>query len=357
MPRVRLYDDPLDLSSSTEHCPDSLLDFLADRFPTWPPTARLYKGAVAVENDVTPACEGQVEQLRAAGPDELYSVVVYPAGPIAIAMIVVGVLVVAAMMLLMPKIPGQGSMPESANNSLGARANKARPGGRIADIFGQVISIPELLTVPLLQFENNLEVETCYMAVGRGAYDVADMKDGDTPLVLIAGAGATIYGPNTSPNSGAPQASVGVAVTAPLLDVIKLNEVNGQILDAPNANAVHGNGDIRFVAPNAIQTNNPALDFTKSFGTGDELAVASANFGGSVAVYDATTQQARFYPNGRIEFQSFDPRTMYSAGETLVVSNAGFAGSNAGGQVVYVDVSGTYVIASVTATEVFLELT
>jgi len=339
----------LRLDEYTEHDAPRLLKFLYAQFDAWPETARIYKGEVAAENDVTPRTEADVDALNLAGDEDVYYVVVYPGDPVtAIVLAVVAVLALAVVMyMLMPKMPGAGEQ-ESANNSLGQRVNKARPNGRVPDIFGSVLAVPELLTVPLLTFENNREVEICFMCVGRGSYEISDVRDGETQLNMIAGAGAHFYGPNTRPGNGAPFYSVGTAITQPLLNVVKLNEVNGQILRAPDANAVNGKGNIRLVGPDVIETNG-GVDFTEFFAEGDEITLTGASFGGSVAVFDATTQNARFYPDKRIEFETFDPTTLYSAGQLLVVSNAGFAGQNSAGAVVYVDVSGTYTITSVNA--------
>lgn len=354
---VRLITDPFDLAAYREVAATgvSLLSILQTEFPTWPETARLYKDAVAVENDVTPTTEAQADDLEAT-TDGIFYVVVYPGDPVTAIVTIVATLAITAAVLLflMPQINGPGTDAESANNSLGSRSNKARPNSRIPDIFGEVISIPELLTVPLLTFEDNLEVEICYMCIGRGAYEVSELKDGDTPLTMIAGAGAEVYAPFTSPNSGPAQLAVGSLIDVPLRSVVKLNEVNGQQLDAPNSNVVHGDGDIRFVAPNFIQ-NNSGIDFTESFGAGDVLSVASANFGSAAgAVLDPTTQDARFYPDKTIEFASFDPSTLYSAGQLLTIANAGFAGVDGLGNVIYIDVSGTYEIQSVTSTTIVL---
>lgn len=349
MPRVRIIADPTDLASYEEHQAADLLTVLRGQLPSWPPTARLYRAAVAVENDVTPQTEDDVAALRAADPEELFYVVVYPGDPITAIITIVVTLVLTAVMLLFltPKIPKGQTSEQSSNNSLGQRVNKARPNGRIEDIYGEVVSVPALLTVPLLVFDDNLEVEYCFMCVGRGSYDISDVKDGDTPIGQIAGAGVRFYGPGTSPNSGAPFLSSGAAIDLPLLNVLKSNEVNGQTLRPPNANSVHGSSDIRFVAPDTIERTGTTIDFTQFFAAGDDLTVANADFGGTVTLYNATTQSARFYSDYRIEFDTFDPTTLYNAGDTITLNNAGFAGSDGSGNVVYVDVSGTYVIDTV----------
>ena len=327
MLRVRLITDPFNLAEYREHTPEacSLLAFLRDEFGTWPETARLYRDAVAVANDITPATDAEADAIDET-TDGLFYVVVYPGDPVTAIVTAVAVLALTAAVLLFltPKIPN-ATQDESSNNSLGGRSNKARPNGRIEDIFGEVISVPTLLTVPLVVFEDQLEVEHCYMAVGRGAYTISDVRDGDTPINQIAGAGVRFYGPDTSPNSGVPFYSIGAPITLPLLDVIKQNEVNGQALRAPNANSVHGDGDIRFVAPDRIERNGNTIDFTKFFAAGDAVAVQGANIDGTTGSISVTTD-ARYLSGGQVEFSTLDPATKFKVGDTLVIENAGYAG-------------------------------
>lgn len=353
MPLVRFISDPLDLSTFVERETDDLVACIQAEFPAWPKTARIYRGAIAQQNDITPH---NPDTVRALEDDNspLYYVVVYPGDPVTAIIAVVATIALAALMFIfMPKIPSLSNDIGSANNSLSGRVNKPRPNGRIPDIFGTVIAVPELLTVPITTYEDNVEVEVCFMCLGRGEYSVDKVKDGGTPLGLIAGAGAAFYGPDTSPNNADPALVVGAPVEVPFRDVLRLNEVNGQALDPPDQNSVSGSGNIRFVAPNYIE-NSGGIDFTELFGVGDDLNVANANFGGSAAVFDATTQNARFYPDGRVEFETFNPTTLYAAGQFLQITNAGFAGVDGVGAVVYVDVSGTYEIDTVSSTELQL---
>lgn len=350
---VRLITDPFDLSAYSEHQVDALIPFLQEQFTTWPETARLYDGSIAVANDVTPRTEDEVAALEQA-TDGTYYVVVYPGDPVtAIISVVVALALTAVMLLfLMPKIDNGGG-EQSSNNSLGQRVNKARPNERIPDIFGSVLSIPELLTVPFLFFEEKIEREVSLMCVGRGSYEITDVRDGDTPLENIAGSSASFYGPNTSPNSGDPFLTIGADIDVPLLDIVRLNDVNGQVLRPPNANQVSGDDDIRFVYPDTIQRLDSGIDFTDYFDPGDTIDIASAQVPFSS---DGTriVQSSRFTSAGTIVFETFDPRTVYSAGQQIVLENAAFADDNESGGITYIDVSGTYTIASISATTITL---
>ena len=135
----------------------------------------------------------------------------------------------------------------------------------------------------------------------------------------------------------------------------KINAVNGQTLKPPNTNFLRGSQNIRFVAPDLIEGGG-AVDFTQYFQADDQIIVNGASFGGAVTLFDARSESVRFYADGKMEFETLDPSSVYAAGGTIVISNAGFAGAGAGGAIVYVDVSGTYVIASVHPTYLMLTI-
>lgn len=350
---VRLLTDPFDLSAYTEHSPESLLPFLHHEFPVWPEGARLYKGSVAVENDVTPRTEDDIKALAQA--DGEYWVVVYPEDIITltIALVVAVVALAAIMLLLAPKIPTPNTNSQSSNNTLGTRVNKPRPKDRIEEIFGSVISVPTLLAVPLLIFESNLEQEICWMCVGRGDHEISDVRDGDTPIASIAGAGVKFYGPYTSPNFGAPILSIGSDIDQPLMDVVRVNEVNGQVLKAPNSNMVSGDDDIRFVYPDTIERSGTDIDFTKYFAASDQLTIAGSSYNDTVGSV-VTTQITHFTLAGEIVFDTFDPSTIFSAGDFITISNAGFADTNVSSGITYVDLGGTYEIDTVDSTTITL---
>lgn len=334
-------NDPFSLDEYVRYETDDLCALLQEQFPIWPEHARIYHMQVAEDCDVTPTDERSVAHL-ATLEGNIY-VVVYPGDPgtLAIVAIAVAVLSAAAFLFLRPRLPDMGSAP-SSNNSLSDRSNKARPNSRIPDIFGQVRSIPDLIAVPYRVFENNVEVEIAYMCVGRGEYELDDIRDGDTFLSSIAGAGATFYGPNTSPNVGTPQLQIGSSITQDLYSAVKLNEVNGQTLKPLNANAYKGINNVRFVAPNVIEgfDAGAGFDFTKVFGDGQTITVANANYGG-VGSYISVNEDVRFYSDKTVEFQSFDPSTLFEIGQSVQLSGAIFTEGD-----LTIDLSGTYTVAS-----------
>lgn len=128
----------------------------------------------------------------------------------------------------------QGASP---NNSLTDRTNKSRPYQRTYDICGTVQCIPnDLMTVYRKYDTNGNVIEFGYYDVGRGPLDTpaSGITDGDTRLSEITGSSAAVYGPFTSPNSGAPQTMVGDPITEGLYVTASSNEVDGAELKAAN---------------------------------------------------------------------------------------------------------------------------
>lgn len=373
---VGIVTNPMAPATWEEHETDDVRELLAKRFPTWPSSARIYdlegfgdwtRAAAILDPSVlsrrdvtprgepgTPEGEASVERLVALRGPVL--VIVPPADPITAIFAVVAIAVgVAAAFLLMPHIQTNTQRPQSPNNSLASRTNQPRVNGRVADIFGTVEATPDLMAVPYVVYQNNRQVEVSYMALGRGLYDVSRVRDGDTSIASISGSSAAIYAPFTSPNSGdAPQLQIGAAIAEPVLSVVRLNEVNGQTLKPTNVNRVQGEDSIRFVYPDTIETNDSDIDFTDYFTNGDAISVLQADISGDAGLVTLTAS-ARFNSAGEIEFEDVDPTAYFDTAQPITVANAGFAGDDGLGGVLYVDLSGTYAIASLTSTKAVLD--
>jgi hypothetical protein len=334
MPRVRLITDPFDLETYSGHETDDLLTFLKEQFAEWPPTARLYRSTISIEHDVTPQTEADVEALRNAGPDDLYYVVVYPGTPIVmlVAVVAVVVLTAIALMFLMPKLPGNQNEQASANNSLGARTNQARPNARIPDIFGQVRATPDLLTVPYRVFNNHRELEIAYLCVGRGAYLVEDIRDGDTLVSNISGASLAVYGPGTSPNNPAdvPQIQIGPDISDPVFNVVRMNDVNGQALKAPNDTAVRADQEISFTDGGIVTAAGGAIDFTSFFSVDDVVVIGGAADDGANTDPVPITVSAKAAAGGTLEFTGYDPSADFQVGQQVEITGATWAFSSGG---------------------------
>lgn len=349
MKLVTLALNPLEPETWTIHEVSDIRDFLISEFVEWPSTARIYNKQVSSATDVTPSSEAEIERLgELEGP---FYVVVYPAEPITIIYAIVAIVVVAAVVMAaqQPPMPTlRNTQSQSPNNELSERSNKPRPNARIPDIFGTVRSTPDLLAVPYKIFQNHEEVEYSYMCVGRGAYEISslEIRDDTTRVIDIAGTSVEIYSPFTSPNSGhEPQLRIGTAIATPVLNVIRSNAVNGQILRAPNDQFLRGSNNIRFSAPNEIQTS--AFDFTDKFAAGDELTIIGA---AEYASYANETRNIVAFSAGyfRFEISSSTLPSLYQAGKECVLTGAQFSQYDGDGfYSASYDLSGIYQIASV----------
>lgn len=349
---VIVTTNPFEIDDYVLHETDNLIAFIRDKFPVWPENARIYQGNVAESCDVTPRDEKSISALdKLDGP---IFIVVYPgdlATVLAVSAVAIAILSAAALILIRPPVPELGSSP-SANNTLSERSNKARPNSRIPDIFGRVRAIPDLVALPYRIFENNQEIEISYMCLGRGSYAIEDVRDGDTLLGSISGAGAVFYGPDTSPNFGTAQLQIGSDIEQDLCSVVKLNEVNGQTLVPPNNQSYTRN--LRFIAPNVIEGNVGEVDFTV-FTSGITVNVSGASYALTVPPV-AFNASVKFEDGGIIRFDTIDPTAYFTVGSSLSLSNASYSGLDDGGlDYLFVDLLGFYEVTAVTSDSVTLD--
>lgn len=234
---------------------DDVFDYLKTQFDVWPDTARLYHNYVALEHDVTPDGQADLDHVRSL--DGVFYVVVYPADPITLTIIAVSVVVSVAIALLMPvpAIPsaGRNVTQGSPNNELSSRSNKPRPNGRIPDIFGTVRSTPDLIAVPYSVFRNNIEIEHMVGVVGRGQYRIIDAYDGETRIDDIDGASVQLYELDANIDTGTPFKVFGDLITETPYQTAKSNSVNGQVLRPPNSVDFGGSNDVYFEYPNLVK--------------------------------------------------------------------------------------------------------
>lgn len=278
MKTLTLCENTFDASTWQTVEVEDVREFLFNHFGgIWPKSAHIYLGHVATNADITPYDEAGIERLGSvAGP---FFVVVYPEG-IELILLVVALVVAAVavgLSFLLRPHPPANQQAGSPNNELTARQNQARPNGRIPDIFGQLRSTFDLLMVPYKQFDSNIETEHCYMCIGRGAYDVVEIRDGITALSQMDGASIAVFPPNNSPNSliPAPQFTLGPAITDKVVNLQNLESITGQILRPPNdayKGGGHSSGAIRYRYPNLIESDG-SVDFSEYFGVGDLLTI------------------------------------------------------------------------------------
>lgn len=267
---------------------DDVREGLKKAFDQWPATAKLFHGNVSKDTEVTPTNEAEIDALgKMPGP---FYAIVYP-GDIVFWAYVVFAVATVVLLLNPPKVPQLGQRNQnlgSSNNELSDRTNKPRVNGRIPDIFGTVRSVPDLIAAPYSVFnDDHLEVENTYMCIGRGSYalplidGVESIRDGQTLVSKIEGSSIEIYGPNTSPNSGTPQLTVGDPIGQVVVNAVRSKAVNGQVLRAPNdAGDEVITGPMRF-RPDVgngfrIEADSGSdIDFTTIFAPSDTLVLTA----------------------------------------------------------------------------------
>jgi hypothetical protein len=330
MQHVLLIDNPLDEATWERLETDDVRALLKARYPAWPATGRIYAGEAAQSNDVTPRCAQDIEKLATY---ERLVVVIYPENPlvILIAAVAVALIVTVASFLLMPKLDAANVQTASPNNGLSERSNRARPNARIPDIFGTVRSIPDLIARPYRVYEDHRELEIAYMCIGRGAYEVEDVRDGDTLIADILGASVAVYSPFDSPNGGdTPQLLIGTAIGDPVFNTSRLNEVNGQVLKAPNDTAVRSDQDIRF-ADGGIVEAGVGIDFTDYFEADDEIEIGNGTDTGPTAAPVAIFAAATGVEPNKFVFATYDPTDDFEVGQRILIGQAVWVTTTGGG--------------------------
>jgi len=234
MADVTIYDGDVTVIFEDVNLHDALKKHFGASFPKG---AHLFEGQCAVNCDITPKTK---EDIDAIDPDNgEYFIISGFSDPLTVITVVAAVVSIASTVIsifLQPDIPTlENTQAGSSNNLLSDRRNRLRPNGRIFDIFGRVRTTPDLISVPIRTFINNREVETALMCLGRGSYQVSEIRDGTTLISDINDASCEVYRPFTSPNSGEPDVLIGTRITGGVTDNRRLRAVNGQTLLAPNA--------------------------------------------------------------------------------------------------------------------------
>ncbi len=281
MVRLKIIEDVVDGGYTFDADVDNAVVAIFEHFNGVNPTnARLYLDHVSLDSDITPQQEtlaADVEQIAQLRDVTLYYVV-HPEGVGLLIGAFLAVAAVTAVVFLIKSAIPTATMPNtqsrSSNNELAQRTNKPRLLGRIPDVYGEVVSVPDLIQQPYTVYQNHQEVEYAYMCIGRGSYQIKDIKDDTTHIRDVAGSSVAVYEPFTSPNSGIPSLVVGAPIDEPLHNVRRLNPVNGQTLRPPNTKTARTTGaKITLRAPNLIIWNDPNdnMDFTERFDAGEYI--------------------------------------------------------------------------------------
>ncbi|TCB50951.1 hypothetical protein E0H80_06165 [Acinetobacter sp. ANC 4779] len=278
MKRVHIRRDPFNKETWTVEDVEDICAYLSEQFTAFPDNARIYHGAVAQKNDVTPIDERSIRHLQSL-EGEFY-VVVYGAVMGWDDILIWAVVAISAAFsiytyMTMPK--PQVSAPQSSNNDLASRQNQARLNGRVPEILGKLRAVPDLIAPPATFFnELNQEIEECVMVIGRGYYQIHDCKEDQTNANDISGIAVSAYDPHTS-ITGAPIFQIGDGFTEPPLLTLKSKSINGQTLNVPNDQKVES-AEIYFQFPNLIKTNSPYINFDELFDQNDSIGIYGAEF-------------------------------------------------------------------------------
>lgn len=325
MTRIRLYDSPFAPAAPRVFEVASLAQWLLDHYGDAPTvTVQIFKGEPCIEHEIS----RDAGAILANDCPE-YVVLQSPGGdPItwAIAAFVVAAVVAVAAIVLMPKpaMPGNvNRTQQSPNNALGSRENKARVLERVEDIYGTVKAIPSLMMPTYNKYINHQKFEYGYYCVGRGYYDIDEVRDGDTLLEDIDGASAAFFDPFTSPNNGTPTLQIGAPIVDDIVTAKRAIEVDGITLKAVNQVQLPASATYTYTpdpAGDKITQRDKKPNFNSVLEPGDQITVAMPGF-------NATTFLGLDYDGSKV-------------GETVV-----------GGPY---DYSGTYTVASVDDGEIVL---
>lgn len=274
--RLTIIKDVYDLESYEFVEGGNLLEALRASLGAWPENARLYHEEISERTEVTPRNERDIDRLLALDGD-FYCVVVPGAEFVIPAIIAVVAIVFAVVAMKQSKIPVAATRNDnlqSSNNKLSARTNEARPGARVPDIFGQVRSYPDLVSPTYDEFIGNVQVENQLLCIGRGQYEIHDVRDGDTVMSHVSGASVEIYQPGKDIVADEPYYSVGPKITDIPLIATRSNNIDGLPLRPANAGYFNLNGVVRLEAPNKLELKaGQNMDFTDIFYAGEVITL------------------------------------------------------------------------------------
>lgn len=292
MSRLRILKNPLDggqevLHLRTEKVLETFIEVKKKH-----PQARIYLQPACQQNDVTPA--NKFDEANLVMLSKKYDFdIVCGAGEVATIIAIVSVVLSLGMAvytyLNMPDLPQQDQ--KSSNNELSNRVNRERIKGRVPDPFGTNKCVPDLIAPPILYYKDDgIEIEECLMCLGRGEFEITDIKDGDTFGSTIEGFSTSVYAPGMS-LIGTPQIQIGEAFTEAPLVGKKSSAVTGQTLPAPTQSVIDTalEGTMYPQYPNRLYLVGGGLDGIFAAGesvvvNADRIGVADVQLSGSTNV-------------------------------------------------------------------------
>ena len=299
MIKVKLYDHALAVLEPKVFEANSVDEWMLLHYGEKPSiTLQVYKGEPSAESEVSSNAKELVY-----GREEYYTVLQNPGLPPPVVAFLIQVAIAVAISVVMsilfppPDMPGNVNRTQSSpNNSLANRENQVRLNQRVEDIYGTVKSIPSLMMPTYVKYVNNKQFEYGYYCIGRGYYDITEVKDGQTPLEYVPSSKASIYSPFTSPVSGTAQSVINGGANESIFSVTRSVEVDGLVLKAQNQVEIAQGASYTFKAGTVggiiEQARNQAgvisspPNFSSVVEVGDRFVITNSNVLVSEDVYD-----------------------------------------------------------------------
>jgi hypothetical protein len=295
---IKLYEHPLAVVEPKIFEANSVAEWLFLQYGESPSvTLQIYKGEPSADTEVS----SNVRELT-YGKEDYYTVLQNPGLPPPVVAFLIQVAIAVAISVVMsvlfppPDMPGNVNRTQSSpNNSLASRENQVRLNQRVEDIYGTVKAIPSLMMPTYNKYVNHKQMEYGYYCVGRGYYDITNLKDGDTPLSYVPSSKASVYSPFTSPNSGTASTLVNGGVSESIYSTSRSAEVDGLTLKAQNQVQIASSTSYKFSqgtvggvieqARNASGNIIAPPNFNSVVETGDKFVITSSNILVADAVY------------------------------------------------------------------------
>lgn len=300
---LKIFHNELDASEFAEHFYTCLLtEWIAVREQY--PQARLYKGTICVQNDITPKTKLDAWALKDVTGD--YQVLCHAGTPLAFGIIaaVISVGVAVYTYMNMPEMNAPQDIAGSPNNSLAQRQNKHRVGERAPDIYGKRKVIPDLISTVYRYYEGSVQVEECLLSIGTGSFAINEdtINEGETPINTIDGASISIYEPGQSTISPNPQIQIGSVFDKLQIVTKQVSAIDGkQTLLSPNSARI-STRSVTVNSPNEISVPSDTInesgrewnddfgawvdykiegsvDFSYKFTAGEKVTISNAIYG------------------------------------------------------------------------------
>lgn len=295
---IKLYEHPLAVVEPRIFKANSVAEWLFLQYGESPSiTLQIYKGEPSADTEVS----SDVMEL-AHGKEDYYTVLQNPGLPPPVVAFLIQVAIAVAISVVMsilfppPDMPGNVNRTQSSpNNSLANRENQVRLNQRVEDIYGTVKAIPSLMMPTYNKYINHKQMEYGYYCVGRGYYNITNLKDGDTPIRYVPSSRASIYAPFTSPTLGGASSVINGGVSDKLYVTSRSTEVDGLTLKAQNQLQITSPASYKFsqgtVGGTIEQARNASgiviapPNFNSIAEAGDKLVITNSTVLVSEAVY------------------------------------------------------------------------